>query len=165
MAAMAETWQNELAAFLRPRTVLVGVGNRLRGDDAFGPMLVERLRGRVSWPTWDSGETPENDIGRIASFEPRRTLVLDAVTWRAAPGRIGFFALEDIPLAGVSTHAISLRMFAELLSARAGCPVALLGVEPQDTGFASPISDGMARSLDRIAEYLMAADAHTIGAG
>ena len=144
-----------LAGFLQSRTVLVGVGNRLRGDDAFGPVLVDRLREKISWPVLDAGETPESYIGRIASFRPQNVLLLDAVRHGAAPGNIGFFATDAIPFQGISTHAISLCLFAELLALRAGCSVALLGVEPGSVALGAPLSAEMAESLERVVQHLV----------
>ena len=152
---MSESWIEELEAFLRPGSVLVGIGNLWRGDDAFGPLLIRRLSGRVPWGLWDAGETPESDIGRVAAYEPARVLLLDATRSNVTAGRVGFFRTGSIPRQGVSTHAVSLRVFAELLAGRAGCQVALLGVEPRNTGFSAPLSLEVQRSLDRVAEVLV----------
>ena len=152
---MTEPWEKELTAFLRPRTALVGIGNRLRGDDAFGPLVVDKLAGRSPWPVWDAGEAPEGDIGRIASLKPERVLLLDAVRWGASPGAIGFFALQTIPWQGVSTHAISLRLFAELLSYRTGCTVALLGPEPRYTGMGLPLCAEVRGSVECVVDLLV----------
>ena len=154
---MTDAWQQALEEFLRPRLILVGIGNRLRGDDAFGPILVDRLRGRISSPLFDAAETPENYIGRIASLEPERILILDAVRWGASPGCIGFFPTDAIPFGGVSTHAVSLRLFAELTASRAECPVALLGAEPKGTAMGDPLSPEVGTSIDRLAQYLVRA--------
>ena len=152
---MPEAWQEDLTAFLQPSAVLVGVGNRLRGDDAFGPLLVDRLRDRTPWPVWDSGEAPEGDIGRIASFRPSRVVLLDVVAWGVRPGDIAFFRSEDIPWQGISTHGLSLRMVSDLLACRAGCPVALLGAEPLHTELGMPLSEEVGASLERIARFLV----------
>jgi len=152
---MSEAWEEALTGFLRPRSVLVGVGSRLRGDDAFGPLLVDRLHDQVCWPLCDAAETPENYIGRIASHEPERVLILDAVRSGVAPGRIGFFPAGAICVGGVSTHMISLRLFAELLAARTACAVALLGAEPGRTAVGAPLSPEMEASLSTVARHLV----------
>ena len=136
-----------MRTFACRRMALVGIGNRLNGDDAFGPVLVRRLRGVPEWLLWDAGVTPEGDIGRIASLGPERVLLLDAARWGSAPGRIGLFRCCDIPFCGVSTHALPLSLFAELLADRCGRPVALLGVEPKATGVGSPISPEVEEAL------------------
>jgi Ni,Fe-hydrogenase maturation factor len=42
------------------RSVLLAVGNAMRGDDALGPTLADRLQGKVSATIVDAGEVPEN---------------------------------------------------------------------------------------------------------
>jgi len=151
---MEEAWQRALKRFMGPPAVLVGIGNRLRGDDAFGPLLIDRLNGKVPWQAVDVGETPENYIGRILSLEPERVLLLDAVHWSATPGRIGFFPSSQIPWGGISTHAASLRLFAEVLRDQGKCLVAVLGAEPGNTDLGAPLSREMERSVRAVAETL-----------
>ena len=151
---MIEAWQNALKEFLRPRSVLVGIGNALRGDDAFGVVLADRLSGKVRWPVLSVGETPENHIGPILSSEPDRVLLMDAVTCGAAPGRIAFFAPDEILCGGVSTHAASLGLFAEMLCAWGGCSAAVLGAEPCHMEMAAPLSDEVAHGVNVVAAFV-----------
>ena len=151
---MSPTWQQAVADFTRRRCALVGIGNRLRGDDAFGPMLCDRLRGRIACPVFDAGETPENMVGAVAAARPERVLLLDGVRSGNAPGDIVFFPIEAVPYGGVSTHGASLRMFAEFLTWRAGCEAALLGVEPGSLAMGAPLSDEVRRSLETAADWL-----------
>jgi hydrogenase maturation protease len=82
-------------------------------------------------------------------------LLLDAVNWGAGPGGIAFFPIHTVPWQGVSTHGMSLRLFAEVLAARTGCWVALVGVQPKCTRIGAPLSSEVAESLDCVAGYLM----------
>ena len=153
---MTDAWQQRIGAFLRGGSALVGIGNRLRGDDAFGPMLIDRMRecDVMPWRLFDAGETPENIAGAIASLKPEGVLLLDVCRSGRAPGEVGLFPLEASPYGGVSTHAQSLRLFAEFLSWRASCPVALLGVEPRILSMGAPLSPAVERSLDIVADFL-----------
>lgn len=148
---MIEAWQRALKAFLGPCAVLVGIGNRLRGDDAFGPILVDLLQGKVHWPVLDVGETPENYIGSILSLEPKQVLLLDAAKWGAPPGKIGFFPSGEILWGSISTHAASLRLFAEVLGDRGGCVAALLAAQPGSTEMGAPLSTEVKQSVNAIA--------------
>jgi len=152
---MAIAWRKGLEAFLCPAAVLVGVGNRLRGDDAFGPRVLDRLRGRVGWPFCDVGEAPENHIGNILAHRPQCVLLLDAVRWGRSPGTIGFFRAKAVPFGGCSVHRPSLRLVLELLSHGGRCRTALLGVEPEATAFGAPLSVAVARSIERVAKHVV----------
>ena len=48
------------------RTVILGVGNPLQGDDAIGPNLVDLLHGRVEATLIYGGEVPENYLAQSA---------------------------------------------------------------------------------------------------
>ena len=152
---MDNTWQDGLAGFLVGPAVLVGIGNRLRGDDAFGPTLIDRLRGRVGWPLIDAGDVPENFVGKIVASGASRALLLDSARWGGVPGEIGFFLGEEIPWGGVSTHGASLRLLCDLLRARGGCTSALLGAEPVGMALSAPLSPPMAESISAAAAFLM----------
>ena len=155
---MTGAWQKALKEFLAPSTLFVGIGNRLRGDDAFGPALIERLHGLASWPLLDAGETPENYIGRVLSFRPEQVLLFDAVRWAGAPGAIGFFQYDEIPWEGGCTHAASLRLFAEALYVRGKCVTALLGAEPRNLEFGAQLSVDMEQSVEAVAAYIKGLD-------
>jgi len=156
---MMRDWRESIEEFLCPGMVVVGIGNRLRGDDGFGPFLVDDLRGRVGWPLVDAGETPENHIGRIVSLSPERVLLLDAVAWGARPGEIGFFPSEAIPFDGVCTHSMSLRLFADMLTARADCRVGLLGIQPKGLELGRPLSAEVGSGVREVAACLAEASA------
>lgn len=128
----------------------------MRGDDGFGSALAGRLRGRVPWAVFDAGPAPENEAGRLLALRPAAVLLMDAARWGDAPGSLGFFDSEDIPWGGVSTHAVSLRLFASFLASEADSPVALLGAEPVAVGFAAPMSAAVGASVDAAAGFLEA---------
>ena len=131
----------------------------MRGDDAFGTLVLGALREKVAWDLVDSGETPENDMGRVVALGPEAVLLLDAAKWGAAPGTVAFFPAEYMPYGGFSTHALSLRLLADLLAERAGCPVGLLGIEPKSTGMCEPVSSEVEAGVERVVgEILRIAD-------
>ena len=77
---------NLLHGRLRGKTVIVGIGNSLRGDDGFGPALVQRLQGRVRPVCIDAGVAPENYLGRIVKEQPDTVLLVDAAHLGLEPG-------------------------------------------------------------------------------
>ena len=73
------------------RTVIVCIGNRLKGDDAAGSILYDRLAGRISANLIDAATVPENYIQTIIRKEPRSIIVVDAVDFGQPPGAVGLF--------------------------------------------------------------------------
>jgi hydrogenase 3 maturation protease len=92
-----------LAALLERRWLLVGVGNDLRGDDAFGPLLARRLAG-AGLPAIDAGPAPENLTGRIAAAAPEVLLLADAADWGGRVGDLRLVRPGELAGGSASTH-------------------------------------------------------------
>jgi len=143
-------WQAMLASQLSARTALVGIGNVLRGDDAFGPCLIRQLRNQTDLLLYDGGSTPENWVARIAADQPKRIILVDTADFGAPAGLVQFHAVEEIGPGGVSTHALSLQLFAQSLHERTGASVCLLAVQPRDLAWGAPLSTEVAAALAQV---------------
>ena len=116
---MPDATLDQLIALLRRDACLVGVGNRLKGDDAAGPLLVDALASTVTFPCLDVGVAPENHLERVVATGAAVVVVADAMDFGAAPGTTRLF--KDVALAGgLSTHALSLELATDYLRARGG---------------------------------------------
>ncbi|MEI8344881.1 MAG: hydrogenase maturation protease [Candidatus Omnitrophota bacterium] len=150
--------KNRLLAVAGP-AALVGIGNTLRGDDAFGPTLVERLRGHVrSVGLWNAGTAPENSIFAVLRSSPRTILFADAADYKATPGQMRFLELREAVSIGFSTHNASLSLLGDLIAAEAPQTlVAALVIQPKVLGLTedlSPeVSNGLERAFDLIIEW------------
>ncbi len=135
----------------RPAAV-VGVGNPLRGDDAVGPAVIERLGKLAGARLFDAGPAPENYLGPVGALRPERILFVDACDFRAAPGEFRIFEMPEIErlAAGlVSTHTLPLTMTAQLFAAE-GARVSLLGIQPESLEFGAPLSGPVERALPAV---------------
>ncbi len=57
-------------------TVIIGIGNTLKGDDGAGPLVCEQLSGKVCAELIDAGTVPENYIQTIIKKLRRICLLL-----------------------------------------------------------------------------------------
>ena len=138
------------------RTVVIGIGNRLRGDDGAGVVVAERLLGRV----------PEDVEVVACSEEPSRVMdawegadavvLVDTVSSGAPPGTLHRFdaSRDTVPARTFrsSTHAIGIAETIELARALGRLPrrVRVYGVEAGGftTGAAlTPAVEGAVTSL------------------
>jgi len=127
---------DELKEFLSEPTALLGVGNALKGDDAFGPLLVEALTGKVSIPLFDAGTAPENYLGPILRSGTPKILFVDAADFGAAPGTQALLRLDEISDLSFSTHTASLKLFADLiLDSNPKVDIRVLVLQPKGTCF------------------------------
>ena len=92
------------------KVVIVGVGNVSRGDDGFGPVLINKLQGKVNADCLDAGSAPENFTGDIIKVKPDTILIVDALYLGTSPGQYKVLKKDEIARIGFSTHDISLPM-------------------------------------------------------
>jgi len=124
-----------LAAILgRGRVVIVGVGNRGRGDDGFGPAVVAALRDRIPAPVVDAGPAPENATSAIAQLHPETVLWVDAGEISRPPGQWLVCDSEALAGGGLSGHAGSLGLVARYLAVRTGARSFCLLAQPARIG-------------------------------
>ena len=69
----------KLEDVFKGKVVIVGIGNTMKGDDGFGPALVERLSPKVKAVCIDAGSAPENYTGKIVKEKPDTILIVDAL--------------------------------------------------------------------------------------
>jgi len=149
---------------LQRRTAVIGVGNRLWGDDGAGPELLRRLKEEweVQEPRLntrgecffiDAGDAPEDWLIRVADFKPDVILVVDAMDLHAEPGSIAILESEALPEASCcSTHRLPLRTLLRLWE-RNGSMAFVLGIQPKDMIFREGLSPEVKTSIDSLALY------------
>ena len=130
--------------------IVVGIGNPLRGDDGFGPALVERLQGKVSMVCIDAGNAPENYLGRIVKEEPDTILLVDVAHLGLEPGQYRILQPDDILKCGLTTHDMSSRMLIEYLNNQTQADIFMLAVQPQNISLGEAMSERLNRTLDEI---------------
>jgi hydrogenase 3 maturation protease len=137
------------------RTVIVGVGNVLKGDDGAGPLLCQKLHGKINAELIDAGSAPENFLSPIIKKAPQNLLIIDAVDFASQPGTLKIFMPEQIDSFAFSTHVLSPHLFADLLRKSIDINVYIIGVQPQQMALGLPISDAVEKAIDRLAELLI----------
>jgi hydrogenase 3 maturation protease len=117
-----------LHALLERRWLLLGIGNDMRGDDAFGPLLARRLIA-ARLPAIDAGMAPENVTGPIQRAAPDVLILADASDFGAPTGTLRLLGPEDLLEGGTSTHDPSLRLLIAFLTAERPLEVHVLVVQ------------------------------------
>ena len=147
------------------RTLVLGLGNPLMGDDGAGVAALERLRGEWEVPEEvelvDGGTWGMNLLPLIESAE--RIILLDAIHAGDRPGTLLLLEREDLPRYfshKLSPHQIDLREVLALAELRGNLPkdVVAIGVEPERVEMRaglSPMVDAalgslVALTLDRL---------------
>jgi hydrogenase maturation protease len=144
------------------RTVVIGIGNAFRGDDAAGRAVAKRVQERAP---------AELDVV-VCELEPTRLIdawdgaelavLVDAVSSGAEPGTVHRFDATSEPLQSrefrSSTHALGIGETIELARAIGRLPsrVVVFGVEGEafgsGTGLSAPAAEGVERAVELVLE-------------
>ena len=155
------TLGDQIADWLKgfKKLAVLGIGNPLRGDDAIGVEILERLKGRVpdSVALFDCEMVPENFLSEIERFRPTHVLMIDAAQLDLGLGEARLIPTEKITGVALSTHTLPLSLTAEILRGDIGARVALLGVKPERTEFGEGLSPRLQKASEEIATAILEA--------
>ncbi len=145
-----DNWEEEIRSHFGASFVVLGVGNRIRGDDAAGPLVAEGLAERGLEGAFDCGGVPENYVTKVERLDPTDILFVDAVDFGAQAGRIGFFGGERFDAQSFSTHSAGLSPLMDYLSqsCRARCWV--LSIQPERLGYSTELSEPVRKAVEEI---------------
>jgi len=130
---------------IRDKKVLIlGIGNRLCGDDAVGSILAERLMKKVNIPVIDAGDVPENYLGPIEASGADLVLVLDAADLGASPGDLSLIEMDQLKEIGISTHTTNLVLLFQVIPLDIRPDAVLVAIQPEQT----EAGTGLSRSLE-----------------
>lgn len=158
--------QNILPDFCTKRVLILGCGNRLFGDDGFGPVVADYLCSRYNIPD----DVYVMDVGTgvrkllftlcLGSELPEQIVIVDAVDKGRVPGEIFEISLGDIPFEKVddfSLHQAPSSNLAKDLETK-GVKVRVLACQTSripetiEVGLSAPLSAAVLALSTRIAE-------------
>ena len=138
-------------------TLVLALGNTLRGDDGAGPAVLERL---ASQPVPEGVELLDGGLAGLETAlhlqHRRRAIILDAADFGAAPGawrRLSLDALKLVaPDDAPGLHAAGLREALLLGEALGILPaeVVLYLIQPKQTGWEAGLSNDVHACLEPV---------------
>jgi hydrogenase 3 maturation protease len=143
-----------LAQWRDSKAVILGIGNTLKGDDATGPLVCERLSGKVSARVIDASAVPENHIGPVLEASPDVLLIVDAVDFGGHPGQIRVCTPDEIHRFTFSTHALSLHLSIDLIRRERKVEVYVVGVQAGRTKLGDCLSPAVREAIGTLADTL-----------
>ena len=136
---------------------VIGLGNRLRGDDAIGPAVIDELTKRNQSPGLqlvDAGADAFTLLEHLIEENP--VIVVDCAKMNSVPGDIRMINDREIEEAvtegSVSLHGFSLAEVIRLARQTGEvAPFSVIGIEPESIEFNSGLSQTV---LDRIPDII-----------
>ncbi len=143
--------------------LVLGVGNRMNGDDGVGPYVAERLaatgaerdavesHGRLT--SLDCGTVPENYTSTIRRMCPRVLVIVDAARMGLPVGDCRVIASDRVGSLGLSTHSMPLSLFMTYVAGMVG-RIILMGIQPGDMSLGSALSPQVRATADELVSLL-----------
>ena len=144
-------------------TIVLGIGNRLGGDDAAGAYVVDilnqRRQGAKSFlPTGimalNAGTDPESYASVIRKHQPDLLILVDAADMGLPPGALRTIPPEKIIILSFSTHHMPLSVFVSYIKEFCG-KILLIGVQPEQTEMGEYISKVVRKSARKLTEAIL----------
>ena len=136
------------------KTIILGIGNTLKGDDGAGPAVCERIAGKVCAEVIDAGTVPENYIQTIIKKAPQNLVIIDAVDFGSLPGTIKLFETEKLSSLVISTHTLSPRIFIDMIRNQVQVSVFFIGIQPAQVGLGQDMSTQVSDAVARLSNAL-----------
>ena len=150
--------------------IVLGIGNRLGGDDAAGTCVVDMLNpalralsagrhGAVALlpaeiMAIDAGTAPESYTSVIRQHRPDLLILVEAADMGLPPGALRTITPDKISILSFSTHHMPLSMFIAYVKEFCG-KVLLVGVQPERTETGRGISRAVRKSVKKLAEAIL----------
>lgn len=142
-------------------TLIVTVGNSLRGDDGVGPYIASRVTNpKPGLHILDAADRPEDCIDAAIAFHPAKTVILDAADFGGKPGEIRIIPQEAIPDSTLSTHTFPLKIITKILEQETGSSVFFIGIQPENVFWGEGLSESVLRTAEEIILFLTRSKAY-----
>lgn len=132
-------------------TVILGIGNTLKGDDGVGPYIISKIK---NIEAIDAGTVPENYIQKIIDSRPDEIIIIDAIDFGGKPGEVKWFSDIDSQNISISTHNLPPRLFIDFIKQQTGAEIKIIAIQPKALRFNTPLSEEVKESADRLIDEL-----------
>lgn len=130
--------------------LFVGIGNRLKRDDAVGIYICENLAtsGQKQILIVESGI--EKYIGKINKLSPDILVLVDSTDFGEKPGYTKLVRPEQIVDETTNTHTISVKKLSKFFD----MSTFILGIQPKNSNFGEELSPIVKERANRIIDYI-----------
>ncbi len=141
------------------RTVIIGIGSELRGDDTAGLKVIDEMRAAgldaENLLLIQAGNMPEKFTSSVKEFDPDRVLLIDSVEAGMDPGSVSLVDPSDIVTDSVSTHKLPLSKLMEYLEEETEARVDLVGIQAKELEVGSDLSEEVRDSVKNLVKFLV----------
>jgi hydrogenase maturation protease len=150
---------------MKKKTIVLGLGNPLMGDEGIGIKLIEKLESASgNFPEADFVDAGTGGMSLLHLLSGRkRAVIIDCCIMGQTPGTIRRFGADEVKsvkqLAHVSLHEADVLKIIELAKRLGDCPeeIVFFGIEPAVIEGRIGLSDVLSEQLDHYAAEVTSA--------
>jgi len=145
---------------LKSKMKIIALGNRLRGDDAIGPVVLDALKNKdLTFPLQliEAGSDAFTLLEHLSGQEP--IIIVDSARMGQKAGTVKIFDInENFKMTDnlISLHGFS---FAEVLTMANNlgtvAPCKIIGVQPENIEFGQPLSKSVKEAVPKILNLII----------
>ncbi len=145
----------------KTKIAILGIGNRLRGDDGSGSILAEKLSIR-GMTAFDCGIVPENFTGPLRRLSPDLLIIIDAAPMGLTPGSIRRIPLHMISDShNFNSHSPGTENLISYLKEFIN-EIIFIGIEPGSTELGEGLSPEVNKAVFELEQILSEGELETI---
>jgi len=146
--------QEQLTEVMQGITVVMGIGNPCRGDDAAGSLVARKISDAAFVHVIDAQDVPENYLWQVVQHKPDAVVLIDSVDLHSAPGAMTLLDKKQMAAYWPNTHRMPIALLVDYLERETHARVLLIGIQPQRTNFSEMLSTVVSSSVQALADLL-----------
>lgn len=154
--ALNERLKEFLAECGERKVAILGIGSKIRGDDAVGLEVVEQLEERLLRDVLllKTETVPESFTGVLRDFKPTHVLMIDAAHFDGSTGEARIISTQMICEMCVSTHNLPLTILVNYIKWTLGSKVAIIGIQPKSIAFGTEMTKELKTAAQKVASII-----------
>jgi len=140
--------KGDLKKILNGKVVILGIGNPLKGDDAVGTELVDRIKNLSNFDCIKCEIHPENYTQEIISKKPDTLIIIDAVSINGNPGDVVLLEPKQLKDECFDSHRIPVSILIKYLKNYIKDNIYILGIQPKIISYGNYLSKEVSESID-----------------
>ena len=146
--------REKLCRSVQGKVVVMGIGNRCRGDDAAGSCVAQQISSAPGLHIIDAQDVPENYLCQVADQKPDTVVLIDCVDLKSEPGSVALLEKNETMAFWPRTHRVPMSLIVNYLAGTTDARILLIGIQPQQTDFLQPVSADVLSSVEVVARVL-----------
>lgn len=142
------------------KRLVLGIGNRLRCDDAAGSIIAESLA-LDGFCSIDAEFMPENYLSVIRRCNPEIIVLVDACDMALTPGEVRRININALKRGAITTHSLPLDVVIQELQ-KITNNIHLIGIQPEHVDVGETISTAVQKAIEYVIDIIKSGDEEKI---